>query len=296
MVRRNKGLVGVALSVFSACCFGTVAPLAKVAYDEGAEALPLLGVRFLTAAIFLAVFHALKKKSLLVERARLVQLLLLGGLGYAFEASLFFVALELAPAGIVSLVFFSYPLITNILATVLGIEPMRRSTAVALALGSVGVASIFGIGGINLAGPLFALAAAAAVAVYFLAASVYMKGIEASVGAMWTATGAAVSLIVISLATQQAFPMDALPAATALGAVTAVAFTSLYAAIALIGSPRTAVAQMFEPVVTVLLAAVFLGEALSLRIGIGAALIVSSLPVLASTGHKERIPPPADSL
>ncbi|HEU4481200.1 MAG TPA: EamA family transporter, partial [Actinomycetota bacterium] len=112
-------------------------------------------------------------------------------------------------------------------------------------------------------------------------------GIDAAAGATWTAAGAATSLTLISVATGRDFPMDALPAALALGAVTSVAFTTLFAAIALIGSSRAAIAAMLEPVVTVLLAAAFLDEAITARIAVGAAFVIASLPVLAASGHKE---------
>lgn len=37
---------GIGFALLSATAFGAVAPLAKLAYDAGAEPLPLLGVRF----------------------------------------------------------------------------------------------------------------------------------------------------------------------------------------------------------------------------------------------------------
>ncbi|MCA1707605.1 MAG: DMT family transporter, partial [Actinobacteria bacterium] len=81
-----------------------------------------------------------------------------------------------------------------------------------------------------------------------------------------------------------------------LGVATVVAFVGLYAAIGKIGSSRASIAQMLEPIVTVLLGALVLSERLSWRIGLGAALIVSSLPMLAATGHEGDVPPAPDSL
>jgi drug/metabolite transporter (DMT)-like permease len=60
------------------------------------------------------------------------------------------------------------------------------------------------------------------------------------------------------------------------------AFVALYAAIRRIGSSRSSIAMMLEPVTTVVLAAIFLNEALTVRIGLGAALVVAALPLLAS--------------
>jgi drug/metabolite transporter (DMT)-like permease len=73
-----------------------------------------------------------------------------------------------------------------------------------------------------------------------------------------------------------------MPYAVALGLITALAFVALYGSIKMIGSSRSSIAMMLEPVTTVLLAAIFLEESLTLRIALGAALVVAALPLLAS--------------
>jgi drug/metabolite transporter (DMT)-like permease len=75
-----------------------------------------------------------------------------------------------------------------------------------------------------------------------------------------------------------------------------VAFALLYEAVTRIGSARSAIAAMLEPVTTILLAAILLGEDLSTRILIGAALIVSVLPLLAASGHHDTGAPAPDAL
>jgi drug/metabolite transporter (DMT)-like permease len=287
---------GVALASLSAVAFGTVAPLAKVGNENGADVFPLLAIRFALAAVLFIAFHRATGRSLFVGRSHVLRLMALGGLGYAVEASLFFAALERAPAGVVTLIFYSYPLITTVLSFALGLERIHGRTVGALLLGSAGVAAIFSIEGVALAGLLLAVAAAAAVAFYYVAAGVIMKGVGAGVGATWTAVGAAVATAAATVVTGQDLPADALPAAGALGAVTVVAFAGLYAAVVRIGPARTSVAQMLEPVVTILIAALFLDETITARIALGTLLIVSALPVLASTTHKEEVPPAADSL
>jgi drug/metabolite transporter (DMT)-like permease len=194
-------------------------------------------------------------------------------------------------------VFFSFPLFTAIFALAFRLEPFRRRTFLALALGGAGVASIFEVSRSEPAGPLLALGAAVVVAVYFILAGIFLRGIPSAVGATWTATGAGIALLLASLVTKQGMPAEAWWGAVALGVLTAVAFTTLYAAMQRLGSARTAVAQMFEPVVTVVLAAMFLGEQITWRVALGAALIVSSLPILAGTARRKKdVPPAADSL
>jgi drug/metabolite transporter (DMT)-like permease len=72
-----------------------------------------------------------------------------------------------------------------------------------------------------------------------------------------------------------------------LGVATAFAFVLLYRAIALIGSARVAVASMFEPVATIVLAALLLDEAITARVALGAVLVVAALPILATAPRVE---------
>jgi len=148
--------------------------------------------------------------------------------------------------------------------------------------------------GVRLEGPLLALGAAVAVAIYFTGTGIVIKGQDPIVAAIWTAIGAAVTVLSVSYVTGQDFPLDALPSAIALGVVTAIAFFAMYNAISLIGPSRAAVAQMLEPVVTVILGVIVLEEVVTFRIALGAALIVSALPILAA--QRSEAPPPADSV
>jgi drug/metabolite transporter (DMT)-like permease len=280
--------------VLSACFFGTVAILARKGFEEGADPLPLLGIRFAIASLFLYVLARGMRRAVVPEATVVWKLLLLGGIGFAMESSLFFVALDLAPAGIVSLVFFSFPMLTALISWMLHIEPITRRTVIALTLGTAGVASIFTVRDVSIEGPLFALGAALAVAIYFTGAGVIMRGQDPLVGAIWTAVGASVSVLAIALAAGQEFPAAALPWAIALGAVTSIAFYAMYGAISRIGPARAAVAQMLEPVVTVVLGVIILDESITLRIVVGAILIVSALPILAA--RRSEPPPPADSV
>jgi drug/metabolite transporter (DMT)-like permease len=281
---------GIAFATSAGAAFGTLSIFAKLAYDAGATALPLLAFRFAFATVLLTLFHLITSRPILVGRRNAIRLLLLGGLGYGFEAALFFLALETAPAGVVGLIFYSYPLWTNVLGLATGLERFRGRVLIALALGTTGVASIFTVSGTDLAGPILALGAALAVAVYLLLAQVVMRGIPAPASALWTGAGAALTVGTVAAVTGWDLPAGALVPAGALGLASAVAFALLYAAIARIGSARSAIANMVEPVTTLLLAAIILGEDLTLRIAVGAVLVVSALPVLArAQAHDDRM-------
>ena len=262
--------------------FGTLAIFAKFAFERGAQSVPLLASRFATAALLLFVFHLVTGRSVGL-RSSALRMMLLGGVGYAFESTLFFMALQHAPAAVVGLVFYSYPLWTTLLALAIGLERYRIRIALALICGTAGVSLIFSLKSSSLTGPLLALSAAVAVALFLIAVQKVSTGMDPFNIALWTATGAAISLSGVAVVTQSSLPGRALPYAGALGFVTALAFVALYGSISRIGSSRSSIAMMLEPVTTVILAAVFLSESLTLRIILGAALVATALPLLAST-------------
>lgn len=280
---------GVALAVGSGLAFGTVAIFAKFAYDKGAEAIPLLTGRFVVATLLLLAYQGVTRRPLRVGRRKAGALMLLGAFGYAFEASLFFAALERAPAAVVGLIFYSYPLWTTLAGFTLGLEPVRVRTIAALALGSAGVMTVFSLPDANSAGLWLALAAAVAVAGYFTGAQIVMKDVDPYAGASWTSVGATVALVAVVAATSAPIPTQAMPEVVALGAVTALAYVLMYRALVAIGSTRASIAMMVEPVATVILAAIFLAERITPRIALGAALVIAALPMLV-LARKSREP------
>jgi drug/metabolite transporter (DMT)-like permease len=280
----------LAFAATAAIAFGTLAISAKLAYDRGAQPMPLLGARFAITALLLFAFHAVRRSSVRLSRRDLAVALGLG-FAYACESLLFFLALERAPASVVTLIFYSFPLWTNLMAAGYGLEKLRRANVGALLLGSAGVSLIFSIEGIPPVALFLSLGSAVAVAVYLIAAQVALRTVEPQVAAVWTAVGAAVTLSLAAIASGQGLPTAAMPAAGALGLATSVAFICFYEAIRRIGSARTSVASMLEPVATVILAFMILGEALSARVAVGAALIVAALPLLALSRGREAAAP-----
>lgn len=282
---------GIVLSAVAAVAFGTLAIFGKLAYDDGADLLPLLATRFVIAAVLLALYHVVTRRSLWPGTRYVATLMLVGGLGYATESTLFFMAVERAPASVVSLVFFTYPTWTALFALATRMERYSHRTALSLLLGTAGVALIFSIRLESVAGPVFALLAAISLAVYLLVVQVVTAPVAASVAATWIAVGAAVAFGAATLVAGGRMPAAAVDDAAALGLASAFAFVLLYRAIALIGSARTAVASMLEPVATIVLAALLLDEAITARVALGAVLVVAALPILATAPSVEPAPP-----
>ena len=283
--RRNDA-TGIAFAAVAAVAFGTLAISAKFAYRADAAILPLLTFRFVGATVLVGAFHLLTRRSLAVGRRNIWKLLGIGGIAYGLETILFFEALRRAPASVVTLIFYSYPLWTVVIGFITKLERFRWRLVVALVVGSAGVAVVFSPEGGDLSGRLVALGAAVAVAAYFLFMQVALRDTDPAPAAFWTSAGAAIAVAVATAIGGDTLPSDAIAPAVSLAIASAAAFMLLFVAIEKIGSARSAIAAMIEPVATIVLAAVLLDEAITLRVVIGAALVLSALPLLSVTKRK----------
>jgi len=274
---------GLLFAVAAATAFGTLGIFGKLAYREGADPYPVLAVRFLLTALILSIYLFVRRGWAGLAHRSVVRLLLLGGIGYASESALFFLALQRSPAGTVAFIFYSYPVWTTLMALAARLERFTWPLIIPLLLGTAGVSVIFSFSIDELAGPLLALAAAVGVAVYFVLAQVVAAGVPPAVSAMWTSAGAGLSLALAWLVLGGKLPYGGLLPVSGLAVATVIAFVFFFAAIERIGSTRVSIASTFEPVTTAILAAAVLGEALTLRFVLGAVLVLAAIPVLAST-------------
>jgi drug/metabolite transporter (DMT)-like permease len=279
--QRRSDLGGIARAAGSAILLGTMAVTAKFAYDAGTEAIPLLAGRFVVCTLLLWLYHLVTGKRLLVGRSKVIKLAVLGAIGYSAVSIFLFAALERAPAGVVGLVFYSYPMWTAVIAFAARIEPFKLRTVAALVIGSIGVVLVFSLPQGGTTGPLLALGAAVSIAIYLILMQMVLEEGDATAATFWMNLGAGSVLVPIALFSGGEIPSGGIVPAILLGVTSAVAFVILYVAIPRIGSARASVASMIEPVTTITLAAILLDEDVTLRVVVGAALVVSALPLLA---------------
>ena len=273
------------LVVFLACLgYGALPIFAKLALAEGVDVLPLLAWRFLLGSALLWIFVVATGRPR-PPRARLLGLGLLG-LIYASNATFYMLGLDRLPASVATLVLFSYPAMTVLLARLWIGEQLTRRRIAALALTTAGCALTVGTGlggGDPLGVGLIVLA------VVFLAAWIVRShGVFADlppISATATVlTSTAVAISVAGLATGGiGVPLAPAPLLL-LGAIglfsTAIPITAFLIGIQWIGPGRAATAATMEPAVTLALAAAVLGDRLSAGQWLGAALILAGVIAL----------------
>jgi drug/metabolite transporter (DMT)-like permease len=276
----------VALALTSAAGFGVMPVLGKVAYDDGAEPIGVLAVRFALAAAALLVLARVLGQPLPRDR-RLGALVLLGGVGYVGQALCFFFALERISAGLTSLLLYVFPALVVVLSAVLRKERPRPVQATCVAVALVGTALTIGpVQGGQGSGVALGLGAALVYAVYILSSS-RVTGVGAFAMAAVVLSAAAVTTGGLAAVVRPALPTSgtawlALVGVALLGTVVAV--TAFFAALALLGPSDAAVLSTVEPVVSVVVAGLVLGERLASTQVAGGAVVLLAVAVLARAG------------
>jgi drug/metabolite transporter (DMT)-like permease len=282
--RKAGGLFGAALTLASALCFGSMAIFARVAYASGIDTETLLLLRFAIAAAVLWAILLVRRVPLPRGKGLLV-LVGMGAVGYAGQAFSYFSALEHASAGLVALLLYLYPALVAILSRVVLRHPLSRVQLGAIAMALTG--SVLTVGGATDGTPLgifFGVAAASIYAAYILTGSTIPREVSpiASSAIVVSSAGA----VFAAIATARGVTLPA--TAAGWGAVLAIALIGTVAAIALflaglerLGPVKASIYSTVEPAFTIVLAAIFLGERLTIVRAAGGALILGAVLILA---------------
>ncbi len=267
----------------SAAGFGAMAIFAKLAYAEGVGLETLLFLRFALGGACLALILRWRRQAWPAP-ALWPGLAAMGGIGYVGQSYCYFAALRHASAGLTALLLYLYPVLVTLLAALLGRQ--RLSGRKLLAVGAAFVGTLLTIGG-SLAGtPLgigLGLAAALIYSVYILAG----ERLTARAGALASAAvimlAAAVVFGVLAFHAASPWPASLAGWAAVLGIVvfsTIVGMVGFFAGMAKLGAADAATLSTLEPVVTLVLAALFLGEVVGGWQLAGGALILGAVVVL----------------
>jgi len=295
---------GLLYSLISACAFGTLAIFVKLGYRLGMDGMDLLEVRFLTGTALLFLVLLIRDRSLLRPRpGTLPRAALLGVALYGAMSSLFFQALKTVPATTVSLILYAYPLTVTLLSVPLFRLRLDRPTAAALCLTTAGCLLVFSDAfsrRVEPLGLLQALGSMLSFSAYLLFAQHVLRRERPITLAFYVLVWTTTTFCAANLPPRlPAWGVEQALVALGLGVIpTTIAVSFLYRAIEAVGSARTSLFSSFEPVTTVALAYLLLGEEVSAPQLAGAACIVAgiALPSLVAlqANQAQLRGPPAD--
>ena len=280
-MRQNMGILYI---LVSAAAFGALPIFARFAYASGVDTFTLLGLRFGLATIVMAGWMAVRHADWPRGRT-LLGLIAMGALGYVGQSFCYFSALQHAPAGLVALLLYLYPALVAILAAVVLKERLSRHKAVALALALGGAILTIGVSsGGSPTGIAFGLGAAVIYAVYIIAGTRLLEKAPAIPAS--TVIIASAGVVYLGLSALRGPQWPGTPAGwAAVGGVaffgTCVAIVAFFAGVERIGPTSASTLSTFEPVVSVALAGLLLGERLSPYSLVGGSLILAAVVLLA---------------
>jgi drug/metabolite transporter (DMT)-like permease len=274
----RQELLGAVFTVLMAVLFAFVVIIGKDVL-HGRLPFMILFFRFGGAALILAAVLVFTGRPMLPERGERIGVALAGIVGYATESALYFSALNHGSAAAVTLLFYTYP-VWVMLATI-AID--RRSpggrlvVALLLAIGGSAIV-VAGSSAVELQslGIVLALGCSIAYSVYLISTDRVVKRTNAMTSALWLSAGAATGNLIYSFI----FNVHAMPAAgdwwrvAGMAVFSAGAFACMLAGLQRIGAVRNAIIGVMEPLTVALLGFVFLGEAVTLPIAAGGALIL----------------------
>jgi drug/metabolite transporter (DMT)-like permease len=287
--------------VASGVAFGSLSVLAKLAYSAGLGVEQTLAVRFTVAAAGMWVVALLFRQSPFGLPAREVaRLVALGLVFYAGQSLTYFIALQTLPASLCVLIAYVYPSLVVLAGWLFLHRAVSRPHIAGLAASFVGVALLVGGADVRLGWALvLAIASPMIYTGYILFSERAMTSVPAVGGSALIMSGAAVSFCVMAAARGELRPPST-PAAWGYALAIAVIPTMLAISFFLggllrVGAARSALLSTVEPVVTLALAAILLGEGFS-RVQIAGAVLVLAAVVLVQSAHMRRPAPPPASL
>jgi drug/metabolite transporter (DMT)-like permease len=273
------------LIVVSAFSFGSISVLTVLTTSAGVPLLTAMAWRYVLGAVLLASVVQIKRITSIPKR-RIIQLMLIGGVGQALITYLSLHALEYIAVGPLAFLFYTYPAWVALLAAVRRTEKLTPVRVLALILALTGVTIMVGAPREKLdpIGVTLALASALLYSAYLPALANVQKDIPALLSTFLLIIGAAISFVIAALFAGELF----LPKGTAVWSnifvlalvSTVIAFSSLIKGLSVLGPVRTAIIATVEPFFTAILGALVLANQFGVANLIGGILIATAVLVI----------------
>ncbi len=284
-VNRKVSLVAV---VASAACFSTLGILTQLAYRQGASPLPLLSWRFALVSLLMAAYQLVRNARALRAGLRdLGKYAALSLTGYGAASVCYFFALRFATASVVAVLLYTYPAMVAALSSMLFGERLTRARIVAIALSFVGCAMVVGLFSADVqasaTGILLGLGAALGYSVFNLLSYRWMGEKPRIVLMTYTFGISAVALGGITLISGGSLSVAAWTP-TLWGLLGLIVLVPTFIAVLLylngirrLGPAQAAIVSTTEPLFTIALAALVLGERLVGLQLVGAVFVVAGV-------------------
>ena len=254
--------------------------LARVAFEDGSNALTVVTVRCVFAALAIGIALRLSGAPATAPRSR-IQLLALGVL-FALNVFAFYRSIELLRVPLAILSFYVYPLLSGLFSALAGLERFSRRTLVfgLVSFAGLGLATGASPEAVDPLGLGYAVLAAVLIALLLVVSTRYLSHVDAKGRTFWMMVSTSTLLVCATLAADAvAWPRSATGwwAMAAVCALYAVGLVALFTSATRIGPLRTSLVMNVEPIIAITASWLILGQGLTPTQILGAALVIAGV-------------------
>lgn len=288
MDKSSDKIKGIFYIAIASIAFGIMPILAKLAYKGGANAINTLALRFTFSSIILFIYIKTKKLSLRVSKEQIKLILFMGVIGYSMTSILLFVSYNYIDVGIAGMILHTYPLMVMILSIIIYKEKFKLKKFLYLMVTTIGVFIMLDVkvGNINTVGVILVLLSALCYAIYVLGASNdKVKNIDSYVMTFYISILSAIvgsTTGIVTNSFNNPINFYGIIAILLIAFIsTVVALMAFLKGVKLIGPTNSAIFSALEPIVSLVLGVIVLGESISIKIIIGSTIIIFAMIELA---------------
>jgi len=290
----SSGALGTASALIAATGYGSAYVVARIAYDYGLNSLTLNVFRFLALVVILALWIGFKGGGYRLPLRTLVITLFMGLL-IACAGVTNFASIAFIPVSLAILIFYTYPLVTLILNSIVERRAPQGAEYLAFACAFAGLALILdvSVNELNVVGVMLALTGSVTAAAHLVVAQHAMRIANVRTVIFYMSLSACVFVGLVTFA----FGQTALPGPGAgswllayIVAAFCIGMGAMLTGVRTIGPVRTSIIMCMEPPVVIGCAYVLLGERLSAVQLLGAALVIAAI-VIAQSAPRPRPTP-----
>jgi len=296
--KRSRRLSGLVFALLSAALFSVKPVLIKLVYAYGVDTWTLMFLRMAMALPFVLLiaahaFYQRREQGIATDLSRrtLIQTAGLGLMVNYAAGFLDMLGLHYITAQFERLIVFTYPTLVVLITVVIFKKPINSTVITALIICYIGLAIIFGhdlqtLGKDVLTGSGLVFMSATLFAIYFVLSKNVIDRVGSRIFTFLTIAAATVAIAVHFSLVNDVSSL-AQPAAV-YGLILLISLTGtvfplllLAEAIARLGPARTSIAGGVGPIFTSVAAVLILGEAFTIYHGVGSALIIAGVIMIA---------------
>lgn len=289
MELKSKGMIYIFISLVSAA---TITIITKMALLHGGDPTKILLLRFITVVLFLSGYMKIKNISWRTTKKNFFGLI---GLGFAYVnvSLLFFLSMKYISPSLGSLILYTYPMIVSILSAVILKEKFTTVKMTALFFSLVGCLMVIGtdFSAVDYRGVLLAFLTSIFFSIYIVGNKKILDGVEPIVSLAYMSAFSVVFFAIKSIwdgtLSFQYSSVDVVSALLLAVIPTLIGIMALFKALGILGASKSAIISSFEPVVTLILAYLLIGDRITLVQLIGGAFILSSVFIVQRGGASD---------